>query len=600
MAEFTLRFMLCNFFLCFIIGGLAAARHLLKNCLTSRQRYHVWFGLLMLLTVPFWPVRAAWRPHFPTWFEGFGKAAADTTEAIVKQSDSGGAGAAGWMNDFATSVSRQAPSGVGMVLGVLWIAGMLFMTGILMKAMLRFRAVRKSSLPLQNPDINRIYFDCLAEMKIKRRIPIRSTAFLKSPVIVGFRKPCVYLPIHLISDSSPKDIRYMLLHELQHYRHKDALVNDIMNIAGIVYWFNPFVWYALREIRNDREVACDTSVLQMLAEDAYEDYGHTLLNFTEKISLTPFPFATGISGSMRQMTVRILNIANYRPVSFHQKIRGVLACAAITVLLLGTVPVLSVQAYNNDCYTFKEEHVRTLDLSDVFDGYDGCFVLYDMTADTWLVYDREAAQKRVSPASTFKIYSALFGLESGTIVPDQTLIPWDGQNWRYEQWNADQTLTSAMQNSVTWYFQTLDARTGLPVIEEYIREIGYGNQEAGKDVSSYWMDGALKISPVEQIEMLRKLYDNQFEFAPENAEAVKRSICLYDSGETALYGKTGTEEMNGQNVSGWFVGYLEKDGGVCFFAVNIQSAESGIGPAKAASGPIAAELTFEILTDLHL
>ncbi len=63
-----------------------------------------------------------------------------------------------------------------------------------------------------------------------------------------------------------------------------------------------------------------------------------------------------------------------------------------------------------------------------------------------------------------------------------------------------------------------------------------------------------------------KLYDNQFEFAPENAEAVKRSICLYDSGETALYGKTGTEEMNGQN----------------------------------ASGPIAAELTFEILTDLHL
>ncbi len=81
---------------------------------------------------------------------------------------------------------------------------------------------------------------------------------------------------------------------------------------------------------------------------------------------------------------------------------------------------------------------------------------------------------------------------------------------------------------------------------------------------------------------------------------MKRSICLYDSGETALYGKTGTEEMNGQNVSGWFVGYLEKDGGVCFFAVNIQSAESDIGPAKAASGPIAAELTFEILTDLHL
>ena len=64
-----------------------------------------------------------------------------------------------------------------------------------------------------------------------------------------------------------------------------------MNLAGVIYWFNPLVWYALKEMRNDREVACDTSVLKMLEEDAYEDYGNTLINFAEKVSLTPFPFA---------------------------------------------------------------------------------------------------------------------------------------------------------------------------------------------------------------------------------------------------------------------------------------------------------------------
>ena len=62
-------------------------------------------------------------------------------------------------------------------------------------------------------------------------------------------------------------MRFMLLHELQHYKHKDLLFNVIMNIAGIVYWFNPFVWLAIKEIRTDREIACDTSVLQMLNKD---------------------------------------------------------------------------------------------------------------------------------------------------------------------------------------------------------------------------------------------------------------------------------------------------------------------------------------------
>ncbi len=109
--------------------------------------------------------------------------------------------------------------------------------------------------------------------------------------------------MHLSADSSDldyneSDMRYMLLHELQHYKHKDAVASYLMNLAGVVYWFNPLVWYALKEMRNDREVACDTSVLKMLEEDAYEDYGNTLINFAEKVSLTPFPFAAGLGGNM--------------------------------------------------------------------------------------------------------------------------------------------------------------------------------------------------------------------------------------------------------------------------------------------------------------
>ena len=85
------------------------------------------------------------------------------------------------------------------------------------------------------------------------------------------------MPIHLISDHQKTDVRYILLHELQHYKHKDSLANYLMFLTAILYWFNPIVWYALKEMRNDREIACDTSVLKMLDECDYEKYGNTLI-----------------------------------------------------------------------------------------------------------------------------------------------------------------------------------------------------------------------------------------------------------------------------------------------------------------------------------
>ncbi len=128
----------------------------------------------------------------------------------------------------------------------------------------------------------------------------------------------------------------MLLHELQHYKHKDAVASYLMNLAGVIYWFNPLVWYALKEMRNDREVACDTSVLKMLDKKDYENYGNTLINFAEKISLTPFPFAAGISGNMKQLKRRIINIAAYEKPTFRKKRNGVIAFILTATLLFGT------------------------------------------------------------------------------------------------------------------------------------------------------------------------------------------------------------------------------------------------------------------------
>lgn len=596
MANFMIRFLLCNVLISGIIGILLIAKWVFRNNLSSRMQYNLWLLLLGLLAVPFMPFRLVSFPQIFSWLSSVRNSSASHTDVGANNvMDTGLSGTTNWMNDFAISVNHDTSSVTGYILLSIWIVGMLVMMILVIKSSLRLRTIKRSALPLQNPEVRRLYNKCLNEMKITRNIPVYSTAFLKSPIIVGFLKPCIYLPIHLISDYHESDMRYMLLHELQHYRHKDAIANYLMNFAGVLYWFNPFVWFALREMRNDREVACDTSVLKMLEEDDYEDYGNTLINFIEKVSFSPFPFAANLSGNMKQMKRRIINIASYEKPTFCKKLKGMTAFILTTVLIMGLTPFISTYAADESRYQWKSssENISYVDFSKYFGKYEGSFVLYDLRNDVWSIHDIKHATLRVAPDSTYKIYDALFGLEEGVITPQDSFIAWNGENYPFEAWNADQTLQSAMASSVNWYFQSVDEQLGTTSVYDYIKEIGYGNKNMSGDFSTYWMESSLKISPIEQVELLTQLQNNNFGFAPENINAVKDSICLSSSDAGTFYGKTGTGRVDGQDVNGWFIGYIETADNTYFFATNI-------GADSDATGGNATEITMSILSDMNI
>ena len=163
----------------------------------------------------------------------------------------------------------------------------------------------------------------------------------------------------------------------------------------------------------------------------------------------------------------------------------------------------------------------------------------------------------------------------------------------YAAWNADQTLSTAMQSSVNWYFQSIDRQLGRSRIHDYIREIGYGNKDMNGDLSSYWLGASLKISPIEQVELLTKLYHNRFGFEQEHIDAVKDALRISVSGSGTLYGKTGTGLVNGKSVSGWFVGYVETNDNTYFFAIDIKADD-------AADGSSAAQIALSVLSALDI
>lgn len=588
MADFMIRFFLCNVLISGIIGILLIAKRIFKNSLSSRMQYNLWFLLLGLLAVPFIPLRRM-------GFSQVISSASNTGTAISGAIEANPSMDANWMNDFALSVNMRTSSTAGYILLGIWIVGIFAMLILLIKSRLRLRALEKSALPLQSPEVHRLYKQCLDEIKITRDIPIYSTAFLKSPIIVGLLKPCIYLPIHLISDYHESEMQYMLLHELQHYKHKDAIANFLMNLAGVVYWFNPFVWYSLREMRNDREVACDTSVLEMLEEDAYENYGDTLISFAEKVSRFPFPFAAGLGGNMKQMKRRIINIASYEKPTFAKKLKGIGSYLLIACLLFTFAPMLSVNAASKDSYQITEvdNTISYVDLSSYFGDYEGCFVLFDESDKGWKIYNEALAQKRISPDSTYKIYSALLGLEKGYITPTSNQMAWDGHEYPISAWNASQSLSTAFQNSVNWYFQSLDKTAGLEELEKFYTSIHYGNHDLSGGASSFWAESSLKISPIEQVQLLKRLYASEFDFDTENVEAVKNALLLSSTTNGSLYGKTGTGNMNGKNINGWFIGYVEASNNTYFFATNI-------GASEDATGSNAAEITLSILSNMNI
>lgn len=590
----VIRFLIISAAISVFVSVILLVKKLCKKHLSLRVQYNIWFLLLIMLALPFLPVKSDGFSGLWHWFLQLGSSRSTAGNTAINAGTAATAStAANWMQDFTVSVKHETPAMLNYLLCLIWGTGILIMAILTLRSQLRIRQVIKSALPVQNPQVKIIYNECRGTIGISKNIRLYSSAFIQSPISVGLLKPCIVIPIHMITGSQDKDIRFILLHELQHYKHRDVTVNYLMCLARIIYWFHPLVWLALKEMRNDREVACDAAVLRTIDENSYADYGYTLLNFAEKLSHSSFSSAAGMGGTKKQIKKRIIHIASFHPESKWLKLKSCLIFTMALSIVIGSAPLLALGTSAGNEYHFNNTNVEYEDLGSYFQGYDGSFVLYDQNADYWSIYNKDASSKRVSPDSTYKIYSALFGLESGSINPEDSSIAWDQTEYPFESWNQNHDLDSAMSNSVNWYFQAVDQKTGLPALQNYIHEVGYGNQDLSGGISRYWMESSLKISPIEQVEQLSAMYRNDLQFKANNIQAVKNALHLSDSFGTSLYGKTGTGDVEGKNVNGWFIGFLEKDGNTFFFATNIQGADF-------ANGSMASKISLEILQAKNL
>jgi beta-lactamase class D len=221
------------------------------------------------------------------------------------------------------------------------------------------------------------------------------------------------------------------------------------------------------------------------------------------------------------------------------------------------------------------------DLSRFFRDTKGAFVLYDLKNKRYVRYNEQRCRERFSPKSTFKIANSLIGLETGVIRDAEFIIQWNRQkyppqaDWHLEpfvHWGKDHTLRSAIKYSVLWYYRELALRVGGQQMKKQVEAFEYGNEDVSGRVDNFWLNNVLKISADEQVEFLKAFYTGRLPVSQRSIKIVKDILVLEETPTYKLSAKTGGGPVGEGIYIGWFVGYLETQGNVYFFATNIEGA----------------------------
>ena len=245
-----------------------------------------------------------------------------------------------------------------------------------------------------------------------------------------------------------------------------------------------------------------------------------------------------------------------------------IVCILLFIALLPACSTNNVKQDNSLKNYFDENNV------------DGCFALMDNGTGKFTVYNLSRYRdSSYLPASTFKIVNSLIGLQTGKIVNDSMVIKWDGVKRWVAEWNKDLTMYEAFRVSAVPYYQEVARRIGKDTMQLWLDSLKYGARSDSDKViihsaiDSFWLDNSLKITPDQELGLVKRLYFDQLPFFKSYQEVVKRAMLFENNTNYRLSYKTGWGYKENGNAIGWVVGWIEENNHPYFFVLNIESAD---------------------------
>jgi hypothetical protein len=182
------------------------------------------------------------------------------------------------------------------------------------------RRLRREGLSLASDEVLAAAYRVSELLGLQRAVQIMQSALAEMPVVVGYIRPMVLLPVGLLASIPIAQLEAILAHELAHVRRHDFVVNLLQALLETIFFYHPAVWWLSRQIRIEREHCCDDLVVALLGNRV--EYGRVLV---------------AIEALRGQNTLLALGAADGSLLSRVRRILGV-GAERTTVTLVGRLP----------------------------------------------------------------------------------------------------------------------------------------------------------------------------------------------------------------------------------------------------------------------
>ncbi|MBS1563222.1 MAG: class D beta-lactamase, partial [Bacteroidetes bacterium] len=214
-------------------------------------------------------------------------------------------------------------------------------------------------------------------------------------------------------------------------------------------------------------------------------------------------------------------------------------------------------------------------------GVAGTFGMFDNGQGSFSIYNLERFRDSVyTPASTFKIVNSLIGIETGRVKDDSTVFVWDGVHKGRDECNRDMSMYQAFRLSCPPWYQQLALRIGKDTMQHWLDTLGYAAKNGRfvvtpKNLDSFWLNNAMKITADEELGLVKKLYFDQLPFQKRSQEIVRRMMLWENNTAYSLSYKTGWGNLENGHDLGWIVGWIEENKHPYFFVLQLETPRYG-------------------------
>ena len=302
---------------------------LYKNKFSKRWQYYIWIVVALRFLLPFTPDTTI----IGSLFEKFDTTAITneipTHPNVPVPADTGNSKAEPIQtNREITTAAMREPFNKYVCLFFIWsaLALVLFVRKVTVyQGFIQY--IKAGNKEVSDIKILNLLSDCEEKLKIKTRVELSCNPLIASPMLIGFFRPRIILPAHEWED---KELSYIFVHELIHYKQRDMFYKWLIQIVVCVHWFNPFVYLLEKEVNKSCELSCDEKVIAVLDDKEKREYGDTLISFLKSNNLYKSSLASvTLTEGAEQLKERLGAI-----MKFKKKSKGIIAITAIFSVLV--------------------------------------------------------------------------------------------------------------------------------------------------------------------------------------------------------------------------------------------------------------------------